>query len=111
MVYQCPPELGALYTEVEDMMKQMGKEQGALIAQQMKRQAADERRRAARRRELNLQAMYGVAILICIFFFFFMMMWVVKSRQEMYPQYGDGIFPTTEEQRRRDALPQVYVGR
>jgi hypothetical protein len=25
MVYQSPPELGALYTDVEAMMKQMGK--------------------------------------------------------------------------------------
>jgi hypothetical protein len=33
MVYQMPPELGALYTEVEEMMKTLGKEQKVLIAQ------------------------------------------------------------------------------
>ena len=31
MIYQSPPELGALYTEVEEMMKQMGKEQKVLL--------------------------------------------------------------------------------
>ena len=36
MVYQSPPELGALYTEVEAMMKHMGKTQKVLIAKQMK---------------------------------------------------------------------------
>ena len=45
MVYQSPPELGALYTEVEDMMKVMGKEQKVLIAKQMKLDAFNEKRR------------------------------------------------------------------
>jgi len=111
MVYQCPPELGALYTEVEAMMKQMGKEQSVLIARQMQRQAVADRRRAARRKQINEQAAWGVGILIIILGFFFIMMLVAQSRQEMYPQYGDGFFPKTEEERRREALPHVYVGR
>jgi hypothetical protein len=111
LVYQCPPELGALYTDVEDMMRQMGKEQSVLISKQMQRKAADERRRAARRREMNKQAMYGIAVLIVIFSFFFMMLYVVKLRQDMYPQYGNEFFPKTEEERTREALPQVYIGR
>jgi hypothetical protein len=111
MVYQCPAELGALYTEVEEMMKQMGKEQSSLIAKQMQRNAADERRRAARKRQMTEQAMWGVGVMICVFSFFFMMMLVAKSRQEMYPQYGNEFFPKTEEERRREALPKVYVGR
>ena len=111
MVYQCPPELGALYTDVEDMMKQMGKEQNVLIAKQMQRQAEDDRRRAVRKKQMTEQAMWGVGVVIIIFCSFFMMMWVVNLRQEMYPQYGNEFIPKTEEQRRREALPQVYVGR
>lgn len=111
MIYQCPPELGALYTEVEQMMKQMGKEQSVLIAKQMKRKAVDDKRRAAKKKQITEQAIYGVGLLIIVFSFFFMMMLVIKSRQEMYPQYGDGIWPTTEEQRIIDAAPKVYIGR
>ena len=111
MVYQSPPELGALYTEVEEMMQVMGKQQKSLIIQQMKRHAIEEKRRAARRRQLNEQCLWGIGVMVCIFFFFFIMMLVAKSRQEMYPQYGNELFPKTEEQRRREALPQVYVGR
>jgi len=111
MVYQSPPELGALYTEVEEMMGVMGKQQKSLIIQQMKRHAIEEKRRAARRRQLNEQCLWGIGVMVCIFFFFFIMMLVAKSRQEMYPQYGNELFPKTEEQRRREALPQVYVGR
>lgn len=32
MVGQSPPELGSLYTDIDMMMKQMGKEQSVLIA-------------------------------------------------------------------------------
>ena len=111
MVYQSPPELGALYTEVAEMMTEMGKEQKVLISQQMKRQAIEDKRRAAKKRQMTEQAMWGVGVIICVFGFFFMMMLVAQSRQEMYPQYGNELFPKTEEQRKREALPQVYIGR
>ena len=111
MVYQSPPELGALYTEVEDMMRQMGKEQKVLVAQQMKRQALEEKRRAIRRKQLNMQFAWGVGVIVVIFFFFFIMMLVAHSRQQMYPQYGDEFLPKTEEQRRKEAQPHVYIGR
>jgi hypothetical protein len=111
MVYQSPAELGALYTEVESMMKQMGKEQEVLVAKMMQRQARDEKRRLARRKQMTEQFMYGIGVMICIFFFFFMMLWVAYSRQQMYPQYGDEFIPKTEEQRRREAEPTIYVGR
>jgi len=111
MVYQSPKELGALYTDVEAMMKQMGKEQSVLIAKQMQRAERDKKIRAAKRKQLNEQCLYGIGVLFCIFFFFFIMMLVAKSRQEMYPQYGDGLIPRTEEERRADAEPKIYIGR
>ena len=44
MVYESPPELGALHTEVEEMMEKMGKQQKVLIAQSMQREYADKLR-------------------------------------------------------------------
>jgi len=111
MVYQSPPELGALHTEVEAMMKQMGKEQSVLIAKQMQIQAVQDRRRAARLKRLRDDFIIGIAIIIIIFTMGGMFMWVAYDRQQKYPQYGNGLFPKTEEQRRREAQPQVYVGR
>ena len=111
MVYQSPKELGALYTEVEEMMAQMGKEQKVLITQQMQRQAIENKRKSAKRKQLNIQFAWGIGVLIIIFFFFFIMMLVAQSRQQMYPQYGNGFFPTSEEERRREAQPHVYIGR
>jgi hypothetical protein len=111
MVYQSPPELGALHTEVEEMMEVMSKEQKILITRQMRAQEVQDRRRAARLRQLREQAVIGIAIVISIMIFGFTMMWVAWDRQQKYPQYGDGLFPKTEAQRRAGAQPQVYVGR
>jgi VIT1/CCC1 family predicted Fe2+/Mn2+ transporter len=111
MVYQSPKELGALYTEVEEMMTQMGKEQKVLITQQIQRQEIENKRKAAKRKQLNIQLAWGIGVLVIIFFFFFVMMLVAQSRQQMYPQYGNGFFPTSEEERRQESLPQIYIGR
>ena len=45
MVYQSPPELGALWSEVEAMMEVVGKEQSIVIAQEMRRAAEAARRK------------------------------------------------------------------
>jgi len=111
MVYQSPPELGALYTEVEEMMVQMGKEQKILITKQIQREEIENRRRTIRKKQMMHQAMIGIAILFVIFVFGFSMMWVAQMRQEMYPQYGNEFIPKTEEQRRQESQPQIYVGR
>ena len=111
MIYQSPPELGALYTEVEEMMKQLGKEQKVLITMQMQKEAAYAKRRAARMKQLRDEFIIGVMIVIIIFTTGAMFIWVAYDRQQKYPQYGNGIFPKTEKQRRAEAEPQIYIGR
>jgi len=111
MVYQAPPELGALWTDVSEMMNTMGKQQKVLIARQMQKQAAQEARRAARMRQLTQDAWIGVIILFAIFVVAGMFMYVAWDRQRKYPQYGNEIFPKTERQRKEEAEPQVYIGR
>jgi hypothetical protein len=111
MVYQSPPELGALYTEVEAMMKQMGKEQSVLIKQQMQRQSVIDKRRQARLKRLRDEFVIGVAVIVIIIAMGGVFMWVAYDRQQKYPQYGDGLFPKSEQQRQREDAPQIYVGR
>jgi hypothetical protein len=111
MVYQSPPELGALHTEVEEMMKQLGKEQKVLITQQMQRQAVQDRRRAARMKQLKHEFIIGAFVMLTIFVLGGTFMWVAYDRQRKYPQYGNELFPKSEQQRQREAQPQVYVGR
>ena len=108
MVYQSPPELGALYTDVEAMMKQMGKEQGVLIAKQMQQQAIVDKRRQRRLKQLRDEFVVGVAIMFIIFTMGATMMYVAYDRQQKYPQYGTGIFPRSPDKREEK---YIYIGR
>jgi hypothetical protein len=38
-------------------------------------------------------------------------MYVAYDRQKKYPQYGNELFPKTDQQRRADAEPVTYIGR
>jgi len=111
LVYQSPSELGALYTEVEAMMKQMGKEQKILVTQNMQKQALMEKRRHARLKQLREEFIMGIAIITIILTMGGTFMYVVHDRQSKYPHLGKEWIPKTEEQRRRDAEPKVWSGR
>jgi hypothetical protein len=111
MIYQSPPELGALYTDVEQMMKQMGKEQKALIIRQMQIQAVQDKRRQARLKQLRDEFVIGVAIIVIVFVMGGLFMYVAYDRQQKYPQYGNDLVPKSEERRRAEAEPKIYVGR
>jgi tetrahydromethanopterin S-methyltransferase subunit G len=111
MVYQSPPELGALYTEVEAMMKHMGETQRVLISKQMQRDHARARRIKKRIEKLWLEAAWGVGAVLLAATFGLAIAMVVEDRIKKYPHLGDGWIPKTEEQRRRDAEPKIYIGR
>ena len=111
MVYQSPPELGALHSEVEDMMKVMGKQQKILVAKQMRE---DHIRAVKRRRHLDAvwaNAIWGVMGIIIAASIGLMFAFVIQDRIKKYPQLGTGIIPKTEEQRRYEAEPKRYTGR
>lgn len=111
MIYQSPPELGALWTEVNQMMQIMGEQQKKLIITEMQKQAIHDKRRAAKLKKIKEDAILGVFILIIVFTMAGTFMWVAYDRQQKYPQYGTGLIPKSEEQRRREAEPQKYIGR
>ena len=111
MVYQSPPELGALHSEVEEMMEKMGKEQKVLIAKQMRE---DYRRMIKRRKRIEtlwLEVTWGIGAIVIAAAFGLMIAFVVQDRIEKYPELGNEMIPKTEAQRRREATPQKYVGR
>jgi hypothetical protein len=111
MIYQSPPELGALWTEVNAMMKKLGAEQKILITKQMQIQAVQDRRRAARIKKLHIELAIGVAIIFTIFVMAAMFMWVAYDRQQKYPNLGSELFPKSERQRQYESQKHVYVGR
>lgn len=111
MVYQSPPELGALYTEVEQMMKEMGAEQQVLLTRQIKLDHIKSIQRQKRLDKLWLQAVWGIGMIIVCAGIGLGFALVVEDRIQKYPHLGDGWIPKTEKQRKRESEPQVYIGR
>ena len=111
MVYQSPHELGALHSEVEEMMKVMGKQQKILVVKQMKE---DHARAVRKRRHMDAvwaNAVWGIAAIVIAAAVGILFAVVIQDRIEKYPQLGTGIVPKTERQRREEAEPKRYVGR
>jgi hypothetical protein len=111
MIYQSPPELGALYTEVDEMMKEMGAEQKVLIARKMRNEDLERERRKKRIQRLYVEITIGISGIFLAATVGLAMVWVVHDRIEKYPHLGTGWIPKTEEQRRLDALPKQWNGR
>ena len=111
MVYQSPPELGALYTEVELMMKHMGETQRVLIAKKMRGDEADRKRRKKRLERLRQEIAIGISGLVAASFIGLTLAWVVQDRIQKYPHLGNGWIPKTEAQRRLEAAPKNWTGR
>jgi ABC-type sugar transport system permease subunit len=111
MIYQSPPELGALYTEVEEMMKVMGKQQKILLSKNLANEHLQEQRRKKRAQQLKIEIVWGVSAIVvaCVIGLMFAM--VVETRIKMYPQYGEGWIPKTKYQRYVETLPKKYIGR
>ena len=111
MVYQSPPELGALYSEVEAMMQKMGETQRVLIAKQMQNEHARNRRIKKRIEMLWIEAAWGIGAVLIAAGIGISLAMVVEDRIQKYPQYGEGWVPKTAEQRRIEVLPKKYIGR
>jgi len=111
MVYQSPPELGALYTEVEAMMKHMGETQRVLIARQMDNEHATRIRRAKRLQRLRVEIALGITGIAMAASVGLLFAVVVEDRIKKYPHLGTGWIPMTEQQRIDAAKPKTYTGR
>lgn len=111
MIYQSPPELGALYTEVEAMMQKMGETQRVLISKQMREDRIAANRRKRLIENTWVQAGWGVSAIIFAASIGLMFSLVVEDRIKKYPHLGEGWVPKTEYQRYIESLPKKYIGR
>jgi hypothetical protein len=99
MIYQSPPELGALFTEVEAMTKELGKQQKALIAKQMQAETAKAKRRKERMAKYQFEVAFGIGILLIMLVMSGFFMWVAHDAQQRW----GGVTGT----RYRDTLERV----
>ncbi len=93
MVYNCPPELGDLYTRVEKMMERMKKEQAQAwtIKRAKDKIAADKRRRRIEHIKCNAWK-YGISTVVSLYLIW--LVWaVVQVRIEVEPELGRCLIP------------------
>ena len=101
MIYQSPPELGALFTDVEAMTKELGKQQKVLIAKQMEENAIKAKRRARKIEEYKF--LFGIIIGIFVIFIFMGLFWtwLYYDSKERKPELWNGTYQTELEKQKR----------
>ena len=108
VVYQSPPELGALWSDVNKMMDELGAQEKILIAKRMKAEAAEAKRKAALMRTLKADAYIGGFILVMIFFTGCIFAYIAHDAESRYP---DLIHHTNQyrlqELRKREILDYI----
>jgi hypothetical protein len=93
MVYQCPPELGDLYTRTEAMMERIQKEQAIAIKLKRERDIIAAKKRQRRIDHIKCNAYkYGITV-ICLIYAFWLGWAVVQVRMEDRPELGRCLIP------------------
>jgi hypothetical protein len=93
MVYQSPPELGALWTDVEAMMKVVGKEQAGAISLEMQRDATKRKIAARKRKILKYRITCWSITTVGILYFVWLVWAIVQLRIEHNPELGRCLVP------------------
>lgn len=93
MVYQSPPELGALWTEVEEMMKKVGKEQAGAIKLEMERNRQQAKIKARKKKIVAYKILCYSLSSIAILYMLWLIWAVVQVRIDNYPELGVCLIP------------------
>ena len=93
MVYNCPPELGDLYTRVEKMMEKMKRQQATAVAKKrvLDRIAATKKRKRIEHIKCNAWK-YGIGTVV-IFYIIWLIWAVVQVRIDVNPELGRCLIP------------------
>jgi len=93
MVYNSPPELGALWTEVEEMMKVVGKEQAGAVAIEMRASAEQAKQAARRRKRLQYKITCWSITTVATLYLIWIVWAIVQIRIDVYPELGTCLIP------------------
>jgi hypothetical protein len=80
MIYQSPPELGALYTEVESMTKELGAQQKVLMIKEIEKA----RLRKQRMSHYQFEISVGIAAVILVFVMMGVFMYIAYDAQKRW---------------------------
>jgi len=87
MIYQSPPELGALFTDVEAMTKELGAQQRTLVAKQMQQEELKNKLRKERRAKYQFEIALGIGTLVVMLFMGGVFMYIAYDAQTRWGTY------------------------
>ena len=111
MIYQSPPELGALWTEVLQQSKILNARQAIALKKQIEAQHKQDVEHAKFMKKVYTATWWVCGFIGMLLLTLVLMVFVARDRMEKYPQLGYELFPKTEKQRRQEAMPKEYIGR
>ena len=107
MIYNAPPELGALWTDVSDMMKSMGAEQKILLKRKLRIEE-----RAAERRRVRIKAymedmIYGGLVGVIAIVMILIMWYISIDRKQRWPELEPDVVKAKQEERKKLRLLEL----
>jgi hypothetical protein len=107
MVYNAPAELGALWTDVETMMKEMGVEQKILLTRKLREDARAAERRKAKFKMYMTELSYGIFAFVIVITMIGLMTWISYDRKQRWPDLEPDVIAKKQEERKRIRLIEL----
>jgi len=107
LVYDSPPELGGLWTDVSEMMKEMGGQQKTLLTIKIRKDAAAAARRRARIKHYMEEITYAGLAVFLIFVLSLIMVYISYDRKQRWPELEPAVVKAKQEERRRLKLLEL----
>ena len=107
MVYTAPAELGALWSDVETMMKEMGVEQKILLTKKLREDARAAERRKAKFKMYMTELSYGILAFVFVITMIALMAWVSHDRKQRWPDLEPDVIAKKQEERKRIRLIEL----
>ena len=107
VVYQSPPELGALWTDVNKMMEELGKQQEVHLRKKLRQEAAEAQRKERFMRALRTDAYLGGLFLFLLLFTGGMMAVIAYDAEQRHPEWKRNNARATLEIIRRQEIARV----
>ena len=107
LVYDSPPELGSLWSDVSHMMKEMGGQQKILLTRKIRE---DERKILRRREKFKMymtELSYGGVAFVLAITMIILMTWVSHDRRHRWPELEPAILAQKREERKKQHLLEL----
>ena len=104
LVYDSPPELGGLWTDVSHMMKEMGGQQKILLTRKLREDARRAERRRAKIKHYMEELSYGLFALVMGLTVVIMMTYVSYDRKQRWPELEPDVLKIKQAERRKEHL-------